>query len=471
MRFIGNVEKDAQVRAVASGALSTGDTVVVNSDGTVSSVSETAVSEDTGTPVVFESADMLYTGTAYDSNSDRIVVMYRGIASGEGRGVVGEIDPSDNSISFGTPVSNGSNRNRMAATFDSVNNKIVFVNDTKVGVGTVDPSDNSISFGTPTDLPIAIQQPSITFDSSSGKVVIVARDSALDGKAFVGTVSGTSISLSSTITWDSGQVEDATVAFDSNNNKIVIVYRDEGNSNYGAALVGAVSGNSITFGSKVFFTSTAATDTVIAFDSSNNKMGVFYKDFVADDAKSVVGTVSGDSITFGSPVTFASSTPEPLAATFNATTGKLVVAIRQSSQGKVLAATISGTSMSFDTAQTFETGRPDTLSIAADTSTGRYVMSYEDDSNSDYGTSAVYNPAYNETNLTAENFIGFADSGYADGKSAAINSTCTVDRNQSGLTAGQKYYVQTNGALGTTAADPSVEAGTAISSTEIIVKG
>ena len=55
MRFIGNVEKDAQVRAVASGALSTGDTVIVNSNGTVSVVAGTSITEATGTPVQFQS--------------------------------------------------------------------------------------------------------------------------------------------------------------------------------------------------------------------------------------------------------------------------------------------------------------------------------------------------------------------------------------------------------------------------------
>ena len=39
------------------------------------------------------------------------------------------------------------------------------------------------------------------------------------------------------------------------------------------------------------------------------------------------------------------------------------------------------------------------------------------------------------------------------------------------LTAGQSYYVQTNGDLGLTAADPSVFAGTAVSATKLIVKG
>ena len=74
-------------------------------------------------------------------------------------------------------------------------------------------------------------------------------------------------------------------------------------------------------------------------------------------------------------------------------------------------------------------------------------------------------------NLTSENFIGIASNGYASGQAATINAKGFVDDNQSSLTAGQSYFVQTNGDLGTTAADPSVFAGTAVSTTKLIVKG
>ena len=74
-------------------------------------------------------------------------------------------------------------------------------------------------------------------------------------------------------------------------------------------------------------------------------------------------------------------------------------------------------------------------------------------------------------NLTSENFIGIASNGYADGQSAAINAKGFVDDNQSGLTAGQSYYVQTDGTLSTTAGDPEVFAGTAVSANKLIVKG
>ena len=74
--------------------------------------------------------------------------------------------------------------------------------------------------------------------------------------------------------------------------------------------------------------------------------------------------------------------------------------------------------------------------------------------------------------LTSENYIGIASGGtYADTAEATIDVVGTVNKDQSGLTAGQTYFVQTDGTLGTTADDPSVVAGTAISATELIVKG
>jgi len=74
-------------------------------------------------------------------------------------------------------------------------------------------------------------------------------------------------------------------------------------------------------------------------------------------------------------------------------------------------------------------------------------------------------------NLTSENYIGIAKGAAADGTSAVVQTGCSINDAQSGLTAGQAYYVQTDGTLGLTAADPSVLAGTAVSATKLIVKG
>ena len=58
----------------------------------------------------------------------------------------------------------------------------------------------------------------------------------------------------------------------------------------------------------------------------------------------------------------------------------------------------------------------------------------------------------------------------ASGSSATVDIIGSLSTNQSGLTAGQAYYVQTDGTIGETAADPSVFAGTAISATSLVVK-
>jgi hypothetical protein len=73
--------------------------------------------------------------------------------------------------------------------------------------------------------------------------------------------------------------------------------------------------------------------------------------------------------------------------------------------------------------------------------------------------------------LTATNFIGISDGAYADTATATIQITGAVDDAQTGLTAGSQYYVQTDGTLSTTAGSPSVLAGTALSSTNLLVRG
>jgi len=62
-------------------------------------------------------------------------------------------------------------------------------------------------------------------------------------------------------------------------------------------------------------------------------------------------------------------------------------------------------------------------------------------------------------------------SAYPSGAGAEIDTKGAINTEQSGLTAGQSYYVQTDGTITTTAGDPSVFAGTAVSATKLIVKG
>ena len=98
-------------------------------------------------------------------------------------------------------------------------------------------------------------------------------------------------------------------------------------------------------------------------------------------------------------------------------------------------------------------------------------MAYRDGSDSDKGKANIYRPAYDETNLTSENYIGIAEYAAADTETATVLIKGGVSPDQSSLTPGQTYFVQTDGTIGTSADSPSVTAGTAVTSTKLIVKG
>lgn len=483
MRIIGNdPSTPRQAQIVASGTLSTGDTVVVNSDGTVSAVEKGGPSA--GTEAVFESADSRDISATYDANAQKVVLVYSDDGnSSYGTAVVGTV--SGTSISFGTPVVfDSTNTYQPDLDYDANAEKVVIAyadfsagRDGRAVVGTV--SGTSISFGNIEDWETnSTSNISVTYDANAQKVVVAYRDSQLTvyGKAKVGTVSGTSISFSASADiFITGIIDNISSAYDASTQKVVIFYEDKSNSDYGTAVVGTVSGTSISFGTPVVFTTSAVDDLSAVYDANAEKVVVAYQDESNSNyGTAIVGTVSGTSISFGTATVFESDTTLYIAAAYDATAKSVVVAYRDlnnSGYGTLAVGTVSGTSISFETPLVFAEAstQPYSGSLAYDSDTQKIVAGYQDESNSNYGTAAVITTA--EINLTAENFIGTAATGAADTQRAKINLKGAVDENQSGLTAGQSYYVQTDGTLGTTPADPSVFAGTAVAATKLIVKG
>ena len=476
----------SSLEATASGTLSDGSTVIVNTDGTVSVAAQTgSASPSVGSEVTYNSnGSTTYNSAAYDSSTGKVVISYRDQGnSNYGTAVVGTV--SGTSISFGTPVVFESASIYFTSTaYDSTNQKVIIAysdnGNNQYGtaiVGTV--SGTSISFGSPVVFESATSNSIVsTYDSSNGKVVIAYQDAgnSFYGTAVVGTVSGTSISFGSPTLFEStGSASYISATFDSSNGKVVIAYANWGNSGYGTAIVGTVSGTSISFGSKGVF-NTAATYWISAtFDSSNNKVVIAYYDGGNNNyGTAIVGTVSGTSISFGSEVVFESATTREIKATFDSSNGKVVIAYSDggnSDYGTAIVGTVSGTSISFGSPVIFNTHTIYNATITFDSTNNRSVIAYRDLGNSQYGTAAVFATNTLSTNLTAENFIGISDGAYSDGQTATIQLIGSVDDAQSGLTPGQKYYVQSDGSLSTTADTPSVLAGKAISSTKLAIKG
>ena len=455
----------------ASGSLTNGDLVKLNLDGTVSVIE----GGGPGTAAVFETAAVNTTSSTFDSNSNKVVIAYRDQGnSNYGTAVVGTV--SGTSISFGTPVVfRSANTGTLSTTFDSNSNKVVIAfsqfNLSNYGaaiVGTV--SGTSISFGSETVFESATTSNiSATFDSNSNKVVIAYEDRGNSdyGTAVVGTVSGTSISFGSPAVFESAACNYISSTFDSNSNKVVIAYRDEGNSNYGTAVVGTVSGTSISFGSPAVFTSSIATTTSSTFDSNSNKVVIAYADGSNSSyGTAVVGTVSGTSISFGTPVVFEEGNVSSyVSAIFNSNTNEVVIVYKNSSNsnyGMGVGGEVSGTSISFGDSSVFESANSSYISATFDSNSNIPVIAYSDGGNSDYGTAVTFEPS------DVAGWIGFASADATDGSTATINVISSVNEGQTGLTIGSKYYLPDSGTL-TTTVTSGREVGRAVAADKILI--
>ena len=307
---------------------------------------------------------------------------------------------------------------------------------------------------------------SSTFDSNSNKVVVAYRDDGNSnyGTVRVGTVSGTNISFGTRVVFNSASTGDAlATTFDSSSNKVVIAYRDAGNSSYGTAIVGTVSGTGISFGSEAVFNAANSLYIAATFDSSSNKVFIAYSvGGSGNRGAAKVGTVSGTSISFGAEVPFEAGATAYTSATFDSNSNKVVITYSDggnSSYGTVMSGTVSGTSTSFETALVFNAANTNFTSNVFDSTSKKVVIGYQDGGNSSYGTSLIYS------------VFSITRGSTASGSTAIIQAGGAVNTLQTGLTPGQQYFVQTDGTLGLTAGSPSVLAGTAVSATDLIVKG
>ena len=140
------------------------------------------------------------------------------------------------------------------------------------------------------------------------------------------------------------------------------------------------------------------------------------------------------------------------------------------STGTVSQVADNSVSFNIGSNSTFESGESLWIGAVFDSSANRPVITYRDNDNSNYGTAIAVSPAV-PTNITSENYVGFAEDTVATGQPVTVNTKGAIDENQSSLTPGQQYFVQTDGTLGTSADDPSVVAGTAVTATKLIVKG
>ena len=438
-----------------------------------------------GTPSPYASNDTNFTAAVYDSTNNKVVAAYWDPGNNYyGTAVVGTV--SGTSISFGSPTVFNSDWTRdIRLAYDSTNNKVIAAYKTTNSyygaavVGQVNSSNNTITFGTPNTFSSSnTNKPIPVYDSANDKVVIVYEDvgNSSHGKAIVVTVSGTSITYGSPVTWRSYSSYNIGATFDSTNGKIVVGFQDYGANAHGSAIVLEVSGTSINYGSPVkYVTSIVDMPHELVHDPVNNKVVILYRNSGDQTyyGTAIVGEVSGTAISFNGTATAFNPTYLSgfSSVVYDSTNGKIVIFHQDNptTSGKAIVGTISGNNISFGSPFEVESDRPDYPSAVYDSSNDKVVAVYSDSGNSYRATATVFTPFTISRNLTSENFIGISDGSYTNGQTATIQIAGSVDDAQSSLTPGQQYYVQNDGTLSETADTPSVLAGTAVAATKLMI--
>ena len=470
----GEVSASPTLEAVASGTLANGDTVVINSNGTVSAAGLTTTDTPViGSVVTFESGNSQYISSCYDTSNDKVVIAYQDAPDGEkGKAVVGTV--ANGQITFGTPVIfDSSTVYYIDIAYDSNASKVVVVyrdeGNSSSGtaiVGTV--SGTSISFGSPSVYHSGnANRNGVVFDSSANKVIIANNRTGNQIQVSLGTISGTSISFGTSATISNAQEDQdrLTLSYDINANKTLIAYK--ATSGYSACAVASVSGTTVSVGTSVSATNYTTFDSSVVYDSAANKHLVFWRKSGTNYMTGRVATISGTTVTFGTEASLTNEYARYYGFSFDTAVNKIILSYytNTSSTSKTIQATISGTSVTTSSATTYLSQSTSYNELVYDPDSERTIFAFYQSG----GKSLVYASTTTTSNLTSENYIGISDAAYSNGATATIQLVGTVDDAQSSLTAGQYYFVQENGSIALTPDTTPVFAGTAVSATKLLI--
>ena len=422
---------------VADGTITSGAPVILTAAGKAAPISGSTTAAAVQTEVNFLSSAIDQTNLVWDSTNSKAVVFYK--RAGVGFCKVGSL--SGSTLTWGTETSIiGYPTDQNAVCFDSTANKIIFMYEdgsgtyyTKAIVGEI--SGASISFpGISYNVWANTNNGSyaVTYDSTNDRIVFAARIySTYYGKAKVASLSGTALTFGTEVTFESASTDSIGMCFDSTAGKVLIAYRDNGNSYYGTAIVGTVGSGTtdITFGTPAVYNSSDSGINQAAHDPTANKNLISYYGSSAGYSFGVVATISGTSVTFGTPVNSCNSVTvstswDRAVVVYNAAIEKPVFLYQEGASPynlKYSIGTITGTAIAFSDHTTIGPYAKRYPAAVYDPATKQMITAFRTDS-PDEGQSYVFNQEYTTTNLTSTNLLGIAPEAISDTATGTINT-------------------------------------------------
>ena len=278
------------------------------------------------------------------------------------------------------------------------------------------------------------------------------------GTAVIGDVSGTTITYGSEYVFNAATTYHISVAALSPT-KFVVAYSDWGNSEYGTAMIGDVSGTTITYNSEYVFNSGQTTHKEAAALSPTQFVVAYRDDENSGYGTAVIGDVSDATITYGSEYVFNFAGTYWL-RTAVLTDKKYVVTYQNdgnSGYGTAVVGDISGTVISYGPEYVFNSAYSSYISAAA-LSDDKFVVAYRDDGNSMYGTAAISDVSDNTITSSSKYVYNFAETPnnsvaafsstrfavmYNDGGNLSYGTTVVGDVSDGTVTFGPEYVFNT----------------------------
>ena len=403
------------------------------------------------------------------TGSDNFLIAYE-INDGVARGALAQAATvTSGNISYGSSATIGGASTQVynySIAYDSTNDKfVVFWQNYSNGYiygAVVTLTGNSISYGAETAVYSAAAVTSYgsfssTYDPDTDRVILGLCDNS-DSYAYsvvieLGTTTIDTVGTAQKIDSASATVgygNRLALCYDTTENKVIATYINQGGggSYYLRVAAGTVTGastNSISWGSSSVVYSGDAGYPSIAYNATDQRVVIVYKQIADAKGYSSVATVSGTTVTANTPSEFY----DP------ASTGGW---------------TMYYTSLAHDSYMNqmvvyMRASGGDAVYGAIDTSANSIAWS------SVYNVSAeAYNPPQVVFNASTNQTIL---SGAGTSKATAESYIYTVPGTVSGqpLTVGTKYYVTSTGTFSSSADTPSVNAGLAISTTSLLLNG
>ena len=295
---------------VASGAISNGDVVAVNTDGTVSIIQEYNFSLTEEANVATGQTGE-YCALATDGNGT-VFLGYTDLPTNAMYGMAGTV--SGSTITWGTPTSLGvSNPAYTAVVYDQDQDVFIVVANSSAVPKAVACSvtGTTITAGSPLTVSGIGQNvySALAYSPSDNKTVWVTTDWNDNKKLHIThlTATGTSLSAASFFEITTLSTEDFSVACDNSGN-IFVVYKDNTTPNYGRIDHLTVNGSSFTkSAATTIFRSGHAAEPSASYDILEDKILIAWRDLTDYRGYSIAASWDGSSFSFGSIYEFNNS--------------------------------------------------------------------------------------------------------------------------------------------------------------------